>query len=187
MDILKLLTSDQGQQLLSQLSSQFNLSEDDAKKAVSELAPAVQKGMETRVKNDGSAESIFAGQEKVLQDILPEDKPTPSVNQLMDSGNQILGAIFGSKDISREVAQRASNNTGLDIGALKSMLPLIASVTGGALLNKSSSGNGLTSILSSVLGRGNKINASSLINLLDQDNDGSVADDLMDLAKKFMK
>lgn len=41
-------------------------------------------------------------------------------------GNQVLGQIFGSKEVSREVAADASTKTGIDPALLKKMLPIIA-------------------------------------------------------------
>ena len=41
-------------------------------------------------------------------------------------GNQILGHIFGSKDTSREVATKASQESGVDPSVLKKLLPIVA-------------------------------------------------------------
>ncbi len=43
----------------------------------------------------------------------------------VSDGNNILGHILGSKDVSRAVADRASANTGIDSGMLKQMLPCL--------------------------------------------------------------
>ena len=51
----------------------------------------------------------------------------------VSQGNQVLGHIFGSKDVSREVAQNASAQTGLDPSLLKKMLPLLAMLATGFL------------------------------------------------------
>ena len=42
------------------------------------------------------------------------------------AGNDVLGQIFGSKDVSRSVAQNAASQTGLSPDLLKQMLPLLA-------------------------------------------------------------
>ena len=41
-------------------------------------------------------------------------------------GNQILGHIFGSKDTSRDVATKASQESGVDPSVLKKLLPIVA-------------------------------------------------------------
>ena len=48
-------------------------------------------------------------------------------------GNQVLGHIFGSKEVSREVANNAAGQTGLDPSLLKKMLPLLAMLATGYL------------------------------------------------------
>jgi hypothetical protein len=46
-------------------------------------------------------------------------------------GNDVLGQIFGSKDVSCSVAQSACAQTGLDAGMLKQMLPMLAMLVAG--------------------------------------------------------
>jgi len=45
----------------------------------------------------------------------------------VQDGNGILGHIFGSKDVSREVAARASAQSGVGADVLKKLLPIGAS------------------------------------------------------------
>jgi hypothetical protein len=56
----------------------------------------------------------------LLDDVLAP-KPTD-----VSRGNEVLGQIFGSKDVSRAVAQNAASQSGLDQGVLKKMLPMVA-------------------------------------------------------------
>jgi hypothetical protein len=46
-------------------------------------------------------------------------------------GNEVLGAIFGSKDVSRTVAQNAAAQSSLTPDILKKMLPLLAMLVAG--------------------------------------------------------
>lgn len=71
----------------------------------------------------------------------------------VDKGNQILGNIFGSKEVSRDVAGHASQSSGIDPALLKQMLPILAMLVAG-YLSKRAGGQqgGLGSILTSVLG-----------------------------------
>ena len=41
------------------------------------------------------------------------------------AGNDILGQIFGNKDVSRNVAGHAAEQTGIDSSLLRRMLPLM--------------------------------------------------------------
>ncbi len=46
-------------------------------------------------------------------------------------GNNVLGQIFGGKDVSRAVAQDAAGRSGLDPAMLKRMLPILAMLVAG--------------------------------------------------------
>jgi hypothetical protein len=48
-------------------------------------------------------------------------------------GNDVLGSIFGSKDVSRAVAQNAATQSGLDPTMLKKMLPMLAMAVAGMM------------------------------------------------------
>ena len=73
------------------------------------------------------------------------------------AGNNVLGQIFGSKDVSRAVAQNASTQSGLSPDLLKKMLPMLAMVVAGYMsknhaAQQGSSGGGLGGMLGGLLG-----------------------------------
>ena len=61
----------------------------------------------------------------LLDDVL---SPQPTD---VSRGNDVLGQIFGSKDVSRTVAQNAASQSGLDPALLKKMLPMLAMLVAG--------------------------------------------------------
>ena len=67
-------------------------------------------------------------------------------------GNDILGGIFGSKDVSRSVARDASAQSGVSPDLLKKMLPILAMVVAGYVAKQGGQGGGLGGMLGSVLG-----------------------------------
>ena len=73
-----------------------------------------------------------------LFDAVVSPEPTP-----VEKGNDVLGQIFGSKDVSRNVAGHASEQTGLDPSLLKKMLPILAMLVAGYLAKQSGSGTGV--------------------------------------------
>jgi hypothetical protein len=142
----------------------------------------------------------------LLDSVLSPD-PTP-----VDQGNNVLGQIFGSKDVSRAVAGQASAQTGLDSSLLKQMLPLLAMLVagymakqgggeqggglggliGGMLGGGQSGGGGLGGMLGSVLGGGQQAAPASgglggLGSLLDMDGDGNPLDDIIGMASKMVR
>ena len=108
-------------------------------------------------------------------------------------GNEVLGQIFGSKDVSRSVAADAAGKTGIDPAVLKKMLPILAMLVGGYLSARAGGSGaqgsgglgGLGSILTSVLG-GEKA-GGGLGSLLDLDGDGNPLDDIIGMAGKLAR
>lgn len=112
-------------------------------------------------------------------------------------GNAVLGQIFGSKDVSRAVADNAAFQSGLDSGLLRKMLPLVAMlVTGfmakhadGSAVRAAGGGEpggvgGLGGVLGSLggtLGAGAGAGGmlGSLTAMLDANGDGNALDDIL--------
>ena len=119
-------------------------------------------------------------------------EPTP-----VEKGNDILGQIFGSKDVSRTVAGNASAQTGIDPALLKKMLPILAMLVTGYLAKQSSGAEGsgglggmLGNLLGGALGGGQSQATASgglggIGSMLDLDGDGNPLDDLLGMANKF--
>src|SRR5690606_21560216 len=95
----------------------------------------------------GAVLESLGGADLTREVVAPE--PTP-----VNKGNAILGEIFGSKDVSREVAGQASQSTGLDPAVLKKMLPVLAMLVAGYLSSQSNrAGGGAEGGLGSILGQ----------------------------------
>jgi hypothetical protein len=133
---------------LSAIGQQFGLTPEQTRAAFDALTPVVASGVRR------SAQS-----ENGLQDILSS---ALNGNHAGDtaSGNDVLGQIFGSKDVSRGVAQQLSATSGIGAAVLKQLLPIVASIVMGQVAKKmggggqSSSGGGLGDILGDILGGG---------------------------------
>jgi hypothetical protein len=108
-------------------------------------------------------------------------------------GNDVLGEIFGSKDVSRTVAQDAATRTGLDPALLKKMLPLLAMLVTGWMSRQGSaapaaSDAGLGGLLGGLLGGGRAQAGAGgglggLGALLDANGDGNALDDILRMAQ----
>lgn len=70
-----------------------------------------------------------------LLDQVLGSQPTPT-----QPGNDILGNIFGSKDVSRSVAGSVAEVTGLDEGMLKKMLPILTMAVAGYMAKQATGG-----------------------------------------------
>ena len=79
----------------------------------------------------GGAAGGLGGLGGILLDQVLNTNPTPT-----QPGNDILGQIFGSKDVSRGVAEEVSGSTGIPATILKQMLPILAMAVMGYLMNR---------------------------------------------------
>jgi hypothetical protein len=127
----------------------------------------------------------------------------------LEHGNDVLGQIFGSKDVSRAVAQNASTQSGLDPALLKKMLPMLAMLVAGYFAKQQGgesgdglaapaasapdAGGGLGGLLGGLLGAatgGRPASAGGLGGLgalLDANGDGNPLDDILRMAGRTMR
>jgi hypothetical protein len=157
---------------LGALSQQVGLSESQTQAGAAALLPAIVAGFQRQAGGGGGVGGLLsmlagAGGAGLLDNVIGSE-PT-NVGQ----GNTILGQIFGSKDVSRDVAQQAAQSTGLDAAALKKMLPILAMLAAGVLARQGSQAAG---------GRP----GGGLGGLLDRDGDGSALDDVLGMAGKVL-
>jgi hypothetical protein len=126
----------------------------------------------------------------------------------VNRGNDVLGQIFGSRDVSRSVAQHASTRSGLDPALLKKMLPIVAMMVAGYMAKSggapaqgrvsggqvsSGQGSGALGGLGNVLGQltggatPSRGGAGGLGSLLDINGNGNPLDDIIGMASKMMR
>ena len=126
---------------LKSLARELGLSESQAASGAEALTPAILGGIKKQAQQPAGAEGLGGLLGRLgggnLFDNVVSSEPT-NVSQ----GNEVLGQIFGSKDVSRTVAQNASAQSGLDPGLLKKMLPMLAMLVTGYLAKQRSGGPG---------------------------------------------
>jgi hypothetical protein len=118
----------------------------------------------------------------------------------VNRGNDVLGQIFGSKDVSRTVAQNAASRSGVDASLLRKMLPILAMLVAGYMAKQRGAANrpdapssgGLGDVLGGLLGGGGAGRTSAaapggLGSMLDLNGDGNPLDDLLGMAGRMMK
>ena len=185
MNILEMMLDSQNSGQIRQLANNFGIGEDQIQAALAQMVPALSQGVKKNISNESGLDSLLNALAKGNhQQYLDRPESITDSAAVLD-GNNILGHILGSKDVSRAVADRASSNTGIDSGLLKQMLPMVASMMMGSL-SKQTSGNGALSGLSSATSSSNDA-LDMLSGILDADKDGSVVDDLIGIAGKFLR
>ena len=123
------------------MARELGVSEQEAHTGLSALLPAVMGGFKKQAESPGSMDSLGEmlgrhGGSGLLDNVL---SPQPTE---VGRGNNLLGQIFGSKDVSRSVAQSAAERTGLNPSLLKRMLPMVAMMAAGYMA-KQRGGGGL--------------------------------------------
>jgi hypothetical protein len=117
-------------------------------------------------------------------------------------GNDVLGQIFGSTEVSRSVAQHAATQSGIDASMLKKMLPLLAMLVGGFIARQhgaaqaapgaAAGGTGLDGLLTGLLGGGAAGGGAAggplegLNTMLDLNGDGNPLDDILRIAGRAL-
>ncbi len=111
---------------LTSLATRFGLSPEQAKTAIGSLMPAVAGGFRKRAE---------------ANDLAPVTDTASNIDQLdTASGNDILGHIFGSKDVSRQVPDHAAGQSGLSTTVMKAMLPIVAAMVAKHVASKETGG-----------------------------------------------
>ena len=201
---------------IGSIAQQLGVNEQVAQTGAEALLPAILGGFKKTAQAQPSGLEGLGGLLRQLGggglfDSVVAPEPTP-----VEKGNDVLGQIFGSKDVSRTVAGNAAEQTGIDPSLLKKMLPILAMLVAGYMAKQSSgegggqesgglggllgsvlggaeqSGGGLGGMLGNVLGGGQNATPASgglggLASMLDMDGDGNPLDDIIGMAGKFAR
>jgi hypothetical protein len=150
------------------IARELGISEQQAEQGAAALLPAILGGFKKQVQSQPTGLDGFGGLLGMLGGGGLLDDVVGSHPTNIDRGNNVLGQIFGTKDVSRAVAQNASSKTGLDTGILKKMLPMLAMAVAGYMARRRT---GIDATPST--GRG------GLGGMLDLDGDGNPLDDIL--------
>jgi hypothetical protein len=188
---------------LRSIASELGVSEGDAATGAAALLPAILGGLQNQVQEQpgglaglGGLLGKLGGGGLLDQVLAPQ--PTD-----VSAGNGVLGEIFGSKDVSRTVAQHAAVQSGLDPSLLRKMLPLLAMLVtgylakqhgaasaadGGTTVAPSGGPGGLGGVLGGILAGGRPgASGGGLGSLFDQNGDGNALDDILRMAGKALR
>ena len=185
MNILDSILNHQDGAAVQQLAQQFGIGNDEASSALSALIPQLSAGVQQNIQQPGGLQALLgaltAGQhEQYLNDPSMLGDQTAVAN-----GNGILGHLLGSRAASSQVAQTASQQTGLSPDLLEQMLPIVATLVMGSLARRASGVGAQPSAMSMSPG-GTSGLMGSLESMLDSNKDGSMVDDVMGMMGKFL-
>ncbi len=142
---------------LDALAAQLGVPREEARRGAEALVPSLLAGMGDSAGGTSldQADALEARLASLGGPQLADNVIGPEPTDVA-KGNQLLGDLFGSKDVSRQVAGHAAQGSGLDPALLKKMLPILAMLLAGYMAKRSGTqgglGGGLGGILGSVLG-----------------------------------
>jgi hypothetical protein len=143
------------------LARQFNLSQQQAQAAVQALLPAFSQGLKRNTADPYGVGAFLSALSTGQHARYFDDAANAFSQQGVADGNDVLGQLFGSKDLSRAVAAQAAQATGLGQQVLQQMLPAIAAMIMGGLFKQSTnqmqaaaSGNPLQEIIEQMMKQG---------------------------------
>ena len=167
-------------EIAKSIAKQVGIDADSAGNIIGKLAPILMGGAKSNLQSDKDSGGLIKHIESSNYAEM-FDKPEEAVKQanFTNMGNDILSELTGSKENSREVAKQVEQETGISSAIIKSMLPMLAPMIIGALTKTSASSmsNNMHSESSGM--------TDMLTRLIDQNNDGSIMDDVMGMATKF--
>ncbi|WP_026940721.1 DUF937 domain-containing protein [Hellea balneolensis] len=212
MNLLDMIMSAQNGATAEQAGAQLGLNQQQSQSAIAALLPAISSALKQNTANPQGLAGLLGALQNGQHEKYLENPQMLGEPQTVNDGNAILGHLFGSKDVSRAVAGRASAQTGIGSDVLKKLLPLVATMAMGSLSKQTKQPtmqsaltglamqhlmggqkkSGLGAILGAVTGANSRQQRQTqqthqqgmgiLGKLLDADGDGSMMDDVLQMA-----
>jgi len=208
MNMMEMILQAAGGQAPQQVGSQLGLNQQQSQSAIAALLPAISSALKQNTSNPQGLAGLLGALQNGSHDQYLENPAQLNQPQAVSEGNAILGHLFGSKDVSRAVAGRAAEKTGIGADVLKKMLPMVAMMAMGSLGKQTRQPNmqsalagmamqhlmggkktGLSSILGAVTGGNARAQQQAeatrqqgmgiIGKMLDADGDGSTMDDIL--------
>jgi len=209
MNLLDMIMSAQGGSTAQQAGAQHGLNQQQSQSAIAALLPAISSALKQNTGSPQGLAGLLGALQSGQHEQYLENPQMLGQPQTVTDGNAILGHLFGSKDVSRAVAGRASEQTGIGSDILKKMLPIVATMAMGSLSKQTKAPtmqsaltglamqhlmggqkkSGLGAILGAVTGANGRQQRQTqqthqqgmgiIGKLLDADGDGSTMDDIL--------
>lgn len=168
---------------VAQIASGLGIDESAATKAIGLALPAIMGGMATNAAKPNGAQALSTALDEHSPSIFEQLGPLLAGD---GPGGAILGHVLGQKQ--GNVQQNLAGQSGLDLGTIAKLLPILAPIVMG-FLSKQKQDNGLDAggvgkILQQERATAETSNPGlgGLGAILDADGDGSIVDDVMGMA-----
>jgi hypothetical protein len=189
--MLEMLAQTLGGNTVGQISNQIGADEGSTAKAISAALPILLGAMDRNTDQPGGAESLFNALNRDHDGSILDNVGGLLGGAQSGPGDAILGHILGAKRNS--VESGLSQMSGLDLGSIGKLLPILAPIVMGMLgrtqRQQGLDAGGLSGYLTDERKRAQSRDPGAgdiLGNLLDTDNDGQVIDDVVKLGTSLL-
>lgn len=145
-NLFEIIQSAQGGTAFDNIARQFGLSNREVERAVEALLPAFTVGLQRTSQDPSGLMGMFGLMGDGRYRAPFEDAAQAFSATGRSEGNDVLAQIFGSPDVSRQVAAQAAAVSGVSQEVIKKMLPILAAMLMGGLA-KGASNQGFGGIL----------------------------------------
>lgn len=170
MNLLEMIMSAQNGATAQQAGAQLGLNQQQSQNAIAALLPAISSALKQNTASPQGLAGLLGALQGGQHEQYLENPQMLGQPQTVNDGNAILGHLFGSKDVSRAVAGRASEQTGIGADVLKKLLPLVATMAMGSLSKQTKAPtmqSALTGMaMQHLMGGGNQSSAGGLGGIL---------------------
>ena len=172
---------------VSSIAGQIGADENQTATAINAAVPILLGALDRNSDQPGGADALFGALSRDHDGgILDNIGGFLGGGSSSAIGGAILGHVLGGRQSSVETG--LSKTSGLDLGAIAKLLPILAPIVMGALgrarQENGLDASGVSDYLSNERERATQVNPDGMAvlgNLLDTDNDGQVIDDVMKL------
>lgn len=156
MNLLDMILQAKNGQVAQNAGAQLGLDANQSQQAIAALLPAISSALKMNTSKPDGLGALLGTLQKGHHDRYLDD---PDIyarpDEVRQDGNAILGHLFGSKDVSRAVAGRAAQQTGIGDDILKKLLPMVATMAMGSLSKQTREPSMAEQIAGLALGGGN--------------------------------
>jgi hypothetical protein len=190
-DLMSMLAQTLGGNTLGQISRQIGADEDSTSTAISAALPILLGAMDRNTDQPGGADSLFNALNRDHDGSILDNIGGFLGGAKSGPGDAILGHILGGK--RRSVETGLSRASGLDMGMIAKLLPILAPIVMGAMgrmsRQKGMGAQDLSGYLTNERRQAEQRQPdamSALGNLLDTNDDGQVIDDVMKIGGSLL-
>lgn len=152
MDFMSLLQQAGGERSVEQLGGALGLDSNRVGDLVKAVAPSLLGSISKQAESADGASSLASALQTGNHRKYLEEPELLLSQETTNDGNNILGHLFGSKEVSRQVAAQAAESTGVSADLIKKALPLLAGLAMGMVSKSSDEGRSLDGALPGLVG-----------------------------------